>query len=62
MQWDLLPPLSGHASGASIAGVVEPAYSTGGDSFDYAGDHRETSAERHRCADSRRRRRRPALA
>ncbi len=36
MQWDLLPPLSGHASGAAIAGVVEPAYSTGGDSFDYA--------------------------
>ena len=36
MQWDLLPPLSGHASGASIAGMVEPAYSTGGDSFDYA--------------------------
>jgi serine phosphatase RsbU (regulator of sigma subunit) len=36
MQWDLLPPLSGQSSGASIAGVVEPAYSTGGDSFDYA--------------------------
>jgi hypothetical protein len=36
MQWDLLPPLSGQASGASIAGIVEPAYSTGGDSFDYA--------------------------
>ena len=36
MQWDLLPPLSGQASGASIAGMVEPAYSTGGDSFDYA--------------------------
>ena len=36
MQWDLLPPLSGQASGASVAGMVEPAYSTGGDSFDYA--------------------------
>jgi phosphoserine phosphatase RsbU/P len=36
MQWDLLPPLSGQASGASVAGIVEPAYSTGGDSFDYA--------------------------
>ena len=36
MQWDLLPPLSGHASGVSIAGIVEPAYATGGDSFDYA--------------------------
>jgi phosphoserine phosphatase RsbU/P len=36
MQWDLLPPLSGQASRASIAGMLEPAYSTGGDSFDYA--------------------------
>ena len=31
MQWDLLPPLSGQASGASVAGMVEPAYSTAGD-------------------------------
>jgi Stage II sporulation protein E (SpoIIE) len=36
MQWDLLPPLACRASAASIAGVVEPAYSTGGDSFDFA--------------------------
>ena len=36
MQWELLPPLSGQPSGASVAGMVEPAYSTGGDSFDYA--------------------------
>ncbi len=36
MQWDLLPPLAGHGSGASIAGILEPAYATGGDSFDYA--------------------------
>jgi serine phosphatase RsbU (regulator of sigma subunit) len=36
MQWDLLPPLAGRASRASIAGIVEPAYSTGGDSFDFA--------------------------
>jgi phosphoserine phosphatase RsbU/P len=36
MQWDLLPPLSGQGSGASIAAMLEPAYSTGGDSFDYA--------------------------
>jgi phosphoserine phosphatase RsbU/P len=36
MQWDLLPPLACVASAASIAGIVEPAYSTGGDSFDFA--------------------------
>ena len=36
MQWDLLPPLACRASGASIAGILEPAYSTGGDSFDFA--------------------------
>jgi phosphoserine phosphatase RsbU/P len=36
MQWDLLPPLACLASRASIAGMLEPAYSTGGDSFDYA--------------------------
>ena len=36
MQWDLLPPLACGTSRASIAGIVEPAYSTGGDSFDFA--------------------------
>ena len=36
MQWDLLPPLTCGASGVSIAGIVEPAYATGGDSFDFA--------------------------
>jgi serine phosphatase RsbU (regulator of sigma subunit) len=36
MQWDLLPPLACRASAASIAGILEPAYSTGGDSFDFA--------------------------
>ena len=36
MQWDLLPPLACGASVASIAGILEPAYATGGDSFDYA--------------------------
>jgi len=36
MQWDLLPPLTCGASGVSIAGILEPAYSTGGDSFDFA--------------------------
>jgi serine phosphatase RsbU (regulator of sigma subunit) len=36
MQWDLLPPLACGGSLTSIAGVLEPAYSTGGDSFDFA--------------------------
>lgn len=36
MQWDLLPPLSCSTPAASISGTLEPAYSTGGDSFDYA--------------------------
>ena len=36
MQWDLLPPLACETLRASIAGVLEPAYSTGGDSFDFA--------------------------
>jgi hypothetical protein len=36
MQWDLLPPLACQASAAAIAGILEPAYSTGGDSFDFA--------------------------
>jgi hypothetical protein len=36
MQWDLLPPLSCSTPAAAISGTLEPAYSTGGDSFDYA--------------------------
>lgn len=36
MQWDLLPPLSCSTAHAAISGTLEPAYSTGGDSFDYA--------------------------
>jgi serine phosphatase RsbU (regulator of sigma subunit) len=36
MQWSLLPPLSFAAAGLSIAGLLEPAYEVGGDSFDYA--------------------------
>jgi len=35
-QWDLLPPLSFAGSRVSVCGVLEPAYSIGGDSFDYA--------------------------
>ena len=36
VQWDLLPPLSCSTERASISGFLEPAYSIGGDSFDYA--------------------------
>jgi serine phosphatase RsbU (regulator of sigma subunit) len=36
MQWALLPPLSFTAGGASVAGMLEPAYEVGGDCFDYA--------------------------
>jgi serine phosphatase RsbU (regulator of sigma subunit) len=36
LQWDLLPPLSCSTDGVSVSGILEPAYSIGGDSFDYA--------------------------
>ena len=36
MQWSLLPPLSFAAAGMTIAGLLEPAYTVGGDCFDYA--------------------------
>lgn len=35
-QWDLLPPLSYAGTNLAVSGIVEPAYSIGGDSFDYA--------------------------
>ena len=35
-QWDLLPPLSYAGTNLAISGILEPAYSIGGDSFDYA--------------------------
>ena len=38
MQWGLLPPLTFTTSGLRLAGIVEPAYSVGGDAFDYAFD------------------------
>jgi serine phosphatase RsbU (regulator of sigma subunit) len=41
MQWDQLPPLSTRIPGASIAGVLEPAYDIAGDAFDYAVDDGE---------------------
>ncbi len=36
IQWALLPPLTYSSSHASVSGILEPAYSIGGDSFDYA--------------------------
>lgn len=36
IQWDLLPPLAGRGTAATICGRLDPAYTTGGDSFDYA--------------------------
>ncbi len=35
-QWDLLPPLSHLTQDVAVSGILEPAYSIGGDSFDYA--------------------------
>jgi hypothetical protein len=39
VQWDLLPPLAASADNIAVAGILEPAYSIGGDSFDYALNH-----------------------
>ena len=36
LQWDLLPPLTCDTPRVSVSGILEPAYSIGGDSFDYA--------------------------
>jgi len=36
MQWDLLPPLSLDSGRVSVAGLIQPAYEVGGDSFDFA--------------------------
>jgi serine phosphatase RsbU (regulator of sigma subunit) len=36
IQWELLPPLTYASSRVSVSGILEPAYSIGGDSFDYA--------------------------
>ncbi len=38
VQWDLLPPLTGSTEHVAISGILEPAYTIGGDSFDYAFD------------------------
>jgi serine phosphatase RsbU (regulator of sigma subunit) len=38
IQWGLLPPLACEADGVALSGILEPAYSIGGDSFDYALD------------------------
>jgi len=34
LQWDLLPPLTCSTERVSLSGILEPAYSIGGDSFD----------------------------
>ena len=39
VQWDMLPRLAASADNIAVAGIMEPAYSIGGDSFDYALDH-----------------------
>ena len=36
IQWGLLPPLACEGDGVALSGILEPAYSIGGDSFDYA--------------------------
>lgn len=36
MQWELLPPLTSATEHISIAGILEPSYDIGGDTFDYA--------------------------
>lgn len=36
IQWGLLPPLACAVDGVALSGILEPAYSIGGDSFDYA--------------------------
>src|ERR1700722_13093470 len=36
MQWDLLPPWTVRVPGATIAGILEPAYDIAGDAYDYA--------------------------
>lgn len=36
IQWSLLPPLTFSRDGATVAGLLEPAYQVGGDCFDYS--------------------------
>lgn len=36
MQWQMLPPMTAHAPEVTVAGQIEPAYTVGGDAFDYA--------------------------
>jgi len=36
LQWDLLPPLTCSTERVSLSGILEPAHSIGGDSFDFA--------------------------
>ncbi len=36
IQWGVLPPLTFTVDGTTVAGLMEPAYEVGGDSFDYS--------------------------
>ena len=36
VQWSVLPPLTFTLDGTTVAGLMEPAYEVGGDSFDYS--------------------------
>lgn len=36
IQWGVLPPLTFTMDGTTVAGLMEPAYEVGGDSFDYS--------------------------
>lgn len=36
LQWSLLPPLTCSVDEVAVSGILEPAYSVGGDSFDFA--------------------------
>ncbi len=38
LQWDQLPPLTCSTDDVAVSGILEPAYTIGGDSFDYAFD------------------------
>lgn len=39
LQWQALPPSSFSAADVTVAAMVEPAYETGGDTYDYAHQH-----------------------
>ena len=60
LQWDLLPPLACSTACVSVSGILEPAYSIGGDSFDYA-MNQDQARVRHRRRGRARHARRAAV-